>query len=633
MRTILPLLFILIGLGLNAQAPTRIISGNITSNRFLSNDTIYILDGFVFVKNNATLTIEKGTVIKGIKESRSTLIITMGSKIVADGTKAEPIVFTSNEAPGNRAPGDWGGLVVLGRGIINRQSDCSTCPGASVAATLPGFQSAIEGDIDNAEGDGLFGGTIENDNSGILRYVRIEYAGVVITPGNEINSLTLGAVGRGTTIENVMISYANDDAFEWFGGNVDCKNLIAIGSVDDDFDADFGYSGKVQFAIAQRDSFNYDTGTGPTTNGFETDNDGTTNYWNPRTRCVFSNVTIVGPQPTNSPLSVAGNSFNNGVLIRRGSQMSLFNSIIVGFPVGVNLNTTSCVNAFLNDTLFLKNNIIGGSSTTNLTTNIGAQLANVRTKFMSLGNDTLLSAAGLLVDPFNYGNPNFNPAAGSLALSGASFTGPEISNAFFTPTTYRGAIGPNNNWTECWTNFDPQLTEYNRPSNFNPIADFAYTLQGNSLILNNLSVNGTSYTWSLNGGDPQTTFNAAYFITESGSYTIKLITENACGIDSSIQTVNLTVSIADLKENGFVSLNPNPASDLVQINFDLVQSASIQLSVHDINGREVYYSNLGQVQEGLSQYPINTSEWSNGIYFVTIRNEKFTSSIRLFIAK
>jgi len=138
MKQFLLLIVLLSGLTGFAQAPTRTISGNITSNYTFHNDTIYVLDGFVYVKNNAVLTVEPGTIVKGIKATRSTLIITMGSKIIANGTKARPIVFTSNEAVGNRAPGDWGGIIILGRNIINRDADCSTCPGASVAASLDG---------------------------------------------------------------------------------------------------------------------------------------------------------------------------------------------------------------------------------------------------------------------------------------------------------------------------------------------------------------------------------------------------------------------------------------------------------------------------------------------------------------
>ena len=633
MKTSLLSLLLLIGFGVSAQTPTRTISGNITSNRFFSNDTIYILNGFVFVKNNATLTIEKGTLIKGIRATRSTLIITMGSKIIADGTANEPIVFTSNEAPGNRVPGDWGGIVILGRNILNRPSDCITCPGVAIANALPGSQAAIEGDVDNPDGDGLFGGTLTNDNSGILRFVRIEYAGVVINPGNEINSLTLGGVGSGTVIEHVQCSYGNDDSFEFFGGNVDAKYLISNAGIDDDFDTDFGYSGRVQFVIAQRDSNSNDTGTGPTTNGFESDGDNVTNYLFPRTSTVFSNVTIVGPQPTNSPLSIAGNSFNNGLLIRRGSNLSIFNSVAIGFPVGLNLNTASCTNAFLNDTLFVKNNLFSGFSTTTVTTSIGASLTAVRAKFFGSSNDTTVTSNNIFVDAFNYTNPNFNPSTGSLALNGASFSGALISDTYFTPTTYKGAIGPGNNWTECWSNFNPQNTVYDGPTLINPNAQFSFTISGSNINVVNESSFVSNFVWTINGGSAQTAVNPTFTVSESGQYTIQLIASGYCGADTVSTNIDLVVNIADINGLGTVVLSPNPAQDQVALNFDLLKSSNIVVSVLNIEGKEVMNLNLGNVTAGKNQQFLNVDSLSNGLYIVNIKNNQSITPLRLIIAK
>jgi hypothetical protein len=199
-------------------APIKSVVGDIIANTTWSKDTIYILNGYVYVKNNATLTIEAGTLIKGDANNKGSLIITRNGKINANGTRNMPIVFTSNKAAGSRQPGDWGGIIILGKARINRPTDCSTCPGSTVAAGETGIQNAIEGDLDNASGDGLYGGTDDNHNSGTLRYVRIEYGGVVITPGNEINGLTMGGVGKATQIDHIQVSQANDDGFEWFGG-------------------------------------------------------------------------------------------------------------------------------------------------------------------------------------------------------------------------------------------------------------------------------------------------------------------------------------------------------------------------------------------------------------------------------
>ena len=191
----------------------RTISGAITANTTFFSDTIYTLDGYVFVKNNATLTIQAGTVIKGKAGNKSTLIITRNGSIQANGTLARPIVFTSEKAVGLRNKGDWGGVVILGKAIINRPTDCTTCPGASVASSEAGIQNAVEGDLDNAAGDALYGGTDNNHSSGSFKYVRIEFAGTVITPGNEINGLTMGGVGKGTNMDHIKVSFADDDGF------------------------------------------------------------------------------------------------------------------------------------------------------------------------------------------------------------------------------------------------------------------------------------------------------------------------------------------------------------------------------------------------------------------------------------
>lgn len=435
----------------------RTINGEITSSTTFYADTIYTLEGYVFVKNNATLTIQPGTIIKGKYGTKATLIITRNAKINAIGTPTKPIVFTSEKAIGERQKGDWGGVVILGKAIINRPTDCTTCPGSAVAANEPGIQNAVEGDLDNANGDALYGGLDNNHNSGTLKYVRIEFAGTVITPGNEINGITFGGVGSGTTLEYIQVSFADDDGFEWFGGTVNAKYLISFRNVDDDFDTDFGYSGNVQFGIALRDSNLYDIGSGPTTNGFESDNDGSGSEATPYTAGVFSNMTIIGPLANGKPLGYS-NSFQNGARIRRNSQMSLFNSIIMGFPDGVFIDGARSGNKFANDTLLFKNNLLAGNLRAINNSSSPANLA--RTILFQNDNDSVLSANGVLVNPFNYTNPDFMLATSSPASMGASFTGNLISNSFFTQTSYKGAVGNTNNWLANWANFDPQNTDY-----------------------------------------------------------------------------------------------------------------------------------------------------------------------------
>ena len=237
------------GGGGTPTAQTITLQGRINADTVLRKANSYILKGLVYMVGNHTMTVEAGTVIKGSFSGSdvAALIITRGSKLIASGTATEPIVFTSLSP--NPQSGDWGGIVLCGKAGYN----------LSYNGTAGLYQ--VEGGIDNANGDGLAGSgdavaptVVPNDNSGILQYVRIEYAGYAYQPDKEINSLTMAAVGSGTTIDHIQVTYAKDDAYEWFGGSVNCKYLIAYKTQDDDFDTDNGYNGKVQFGFIMRDS-------------------------------------------------------------------------------------------------------------------------------------------------------------------------------------------------------------------------------------------------------------------------------------------------------------------------------------------------------------------------------------------
>lgn len=621
------------------------LSGSITTNRTLDRDTVYYLDGFVFVKNNATLTIESGTIIRGIYGERSTLIITRGAKIMAQGTPNMPIVFTSDQEPGDRYPGDWGGLVILGKAIINRPSDCTTCPGAAVAANEAGVQNNIEGDIDNASGDGLYGGNDNNDNSGVISYVRIEYAGVVINTGNEINGFTLGAVGKGTTIDHVQVTYANDDSFEWFGGNVNAKHLISVGAVDDDFDTDFGFSGKIQFGVAQRDSNFYDTGNGPTTNAFESDNDGGGTAANPRTRAVFSNMTIVGPLANGQPLT-SSTSFQNAARIRRASQISIQNSVLMGFPTGILIDGANVNTSYLGDSLHLKNNIVAGAltgSNSEIRSTIGANDMAIKTKFETVdANDTLDSANGILEAPFAYGNPNFFPAASSPALSGAAFTDTTVSNAFFTPTNYRGAFGNNaiglkDHWDWCWASYDPQNNNYNNGPINNPkdvVAGFTYSGAQNVVTFTNTSVNGVEYAWDFGDGNFSFEANPVHtYPNNDGQYEVRMLAIQPCGVDTSIQNINVITGIKEYANVFGVTMFPNPAQDLATINFNNPAVANVSVAVFDVTGKAIDTVSFGTLAQGKQNILLNTANYTNGIYFVRLVAGDQSQAIRLVVAK
>ncbi|MFM7380564.1 MAG: hypothetical protein ACKO2X_05580, partial [Bacteroidota bacterium] len=278
------------------------VTADITTNTTWTRNNIYVLNGYRYIKDGATLTIEPGTIIKGDKASKATLIVSKTGKIFANGTATEPIVFTSNQPAGQRTYGDWGGIVMLGNATIN----------------VAGGSALIEGGLLGA--DATYGGTNDDDSSGVLRYVRIEFPGVAYQPNNEINGLTMGGVGRKTVIENVQVSYSGDDSYEWFGGTVNGRNLVAIRGWDDDFDVDFGFRGKVQFALSIRDGAIADQSQ---SNGFESDNDASGSSNTPFTQPYFSNVTIIGPRENAATPNAL---YRRGMHLRRNSRTSIYNS-------------------------------------------------------------------------------------------------------------------------------------------------------------------------------------------------------------------------------------------------------------------------------------------------------------------
>lgn len=428
-----------------AQAPVKNISGNLTGTVNWSNDTIYLLQGKVYVKAGATLNIQEGTIIKGDKSTPgSALIITRGAQIYAVGTATQPIVFTSSETPGNRAMGDWGGVVIAGNAKTNVVGGIGTFEGGNLA------------NPDGTASDGQYGGLNDLDNSGELKYVRIEYAGFAYAPNNELNSLTMGAVGSGTKISYVQCSYGLDDAFEWFGGNVNADHLIAFRGNDDDFDTDFGFSGKVQFGVCLRDTLVADAVSGA--NAFESDNDGGGSANNPKTKPVFSNMTLVGPRFTAS--TSFDPNFRRGAHIRRNSEMSLFNSVVMGWPVGIKIDGDSCQNNANNNLLKVKNTVVAGCPM-NLDSAATATSWGITPWYNTAGWDNMVYANNsdlMLSSPFNYNAPDFRPAAGSPLLNGASFADAFLSSGF-TSVNYRGAFGADD-WTAGWTNFQPDTASY-----------------------------------------------------------------------------------------------------------------------------------------------------------------------------
>jgi len=424
--------------------PTPVVPSNqvrvevdITTNTTWTASNKYLIVGFINVQSGATLTIEPGTVILGDKVTKGTLIINRGARLDAAGTNSQPIVFTSAQPAGERAPGDWGGIIICGRSPIN----------------LPGGTGVVEGGV-----EAVFGGTDAADNSGTLSYVRIEFPGIAFTDNNEINGLTLAGVGAGTTIDHVQVSYSGDDSYEFFGGTTNSKHLIAYRGLDDDFDMDNGYIGKLQFAVSLRDPAIADQSG---SNGFEHDNDASGSSASPFTAPVISNVSIFGPQATAG--TIASTNYRRGAHLRRNAQSRIFNSVLAGFPAGVFIdNTTTQANAQNNDLMF-RNNVLAAmgtvmGSTTGQTWDEAAALTWLNTA--GWNNTVYANNSDLLVsDAFNLSNPNFLPNEGSPLLNGADMTWGPLADTFFENVSYRGAFGLTD-WTATWTNWDPQNTAY-----------------------------------------------------------------------------------------------------------------------------------------------------------------------------
>lgn len=437
------------------------VNSDITASTTWTADKIYLMKNIIHVTSGATLTIEPGTLIKGDKATKSCLVISKGGKISAIGTAEKPIVFTSNQPVNARAAGDWGGVILLGKAPVNQGTDI-----------------AIEGIPNDASGNGTYGGSDPTDNSGTMKYVRIEFAGVPLSPDNEINGLTLGGVGSGTTIDYIEVYRSGDDGFEFFGGTVTAKHLLSIGSLDDDFDTDFGFSGKIQFGLAQRYISIADVSG---SNGFESDNDANGSVKAPKTSAIFSNMTIIGPMNAATASANQNSNYQHAAQIRRNSSISILNSVFVGYPEGIYIDDSKVAVAkstsanYLANDLVLQNNIIYGC---NLKSNEvkGENKADFETALRA-GNtfDAAKFGAELLSDPFKYspdvigsstgkqGTPIFTVKSGSVAETGAVFTNAKVAtDGFFEKVAYRGAFGVTD-WSAGWANFNPEVMAYENP--------------------------------------------------------------------------------------------------------------------------------------------------------------------------
>jgi len=531
-------------LGINAQI---IKQGNITANETWTSNNIYLLDGWVYVKAGVTVTIQPGTVIKGDFITKGTLIIERDAKLIADGTVDQPIVFTSQKSVGQRSYGDWGGVIICGRAGTNWA--------ASVANGTTDGEGIVEGGVGTIYGGGLTPN--DDDSSGVLRYVRIEYPGVAFQPNSEINGLTMCAVGRKTIIDYVQVSYSGDDSFEWFGGTVNCKHLIALRGWDDDFDTDYGFRGKIQWAVAMRDP-NIADQSG--SNGHESDNDAAGSTRTPVTRPIFSNVSIYGPYCFNPVINALYRRANH---IRRNSETSIFNSVYAGYPTGLLMENTATQTNATNNVLRYQNTVfvqmddtLAATSAANPNNTSGA--FNIGNPSNSTGwyynagtnNSTINSASSLMVNNLSLTTPDLTLNAVSPLMTGASFSDSYVNDPWFTPVAYRGAFGASD-WTDCWSSWDPQNEAYTTATNnaftVTATAQGATTFcQGSSVTLDAGSYPGATFLWSDGATTQMNTVSA------SGSYSVTVTKSNGCVSTSNAiaVTVNPTPTAPTISASG-----------------------------------------------------------------------------------
>lgn len=425
------------------------VTGAITADTTWVNTKSYVLQGIVTVKNNATLTIQPGTVIRGAAGSQppSVLLVSRNARLNAAGTKSRPIILTSNQPFGTRKRGDWGGLLMLGKAPINTGANIAggaTCGDTGCKNEAGTFY--IEGLV--ANDDGLYGGADPTHNCGTMTYVRVEYAGSILSPNNETNSFTWGGCGTGTTAHHLQAIYGQDDSFEWFGGTMDAKYLVGGLGADDYVDFQLGYIGRIQYGLF------YQSPDQKGNRGIEGDNSEYDNAATPYSNPTMYNLTFIG-----SGVPGYDESNSPGIFLRRGARGSYYNMVVSNFySSGVEItdaNTQAQMDAGnikMDGILMWKNNI-----GTNGAATVDGQIANQPTLDFAKGARAAGNAKNFTVldpmmrRPFEYSDPDWRGMFGSPLFRAGWVSAPE--DGFFDQSAkFIGGIG-DEDWTEEWTSF------------------------------------------------------------------------------------------------------------------------------------------------------------------------------------
>ena len=374
----------------STQPTTADLQGEYTSDLVLEANQSYTLSGGVHIKSGAKLVIPEGVTITAVDDDTPDyILIEQGARIEANGTATNPIVMTSQL----KEAGAWGGIHICGRAHTN-----------------------AEGGIGRSEiGNATYGGNDDNDNSGTLRYVRLEYTGFALDEEHEANGISFYGVGNGTTVEYCQAYKGSDDGFEFFGGSVNVRNMVATSCSDDSFDWTEGWNGKAQFLVAYQENestLGYDCDC-----LMECDNNGDNNQATPVAHPVIANVTLIG-----------NDGDAQGVRLREGTEVELYNAIITGKALPLTVESAGTENALADGTSVLEYVALGGVLNSN---------ENIYT------NDMFAAAAGNLTDQtFSFTNDYVGTVDGGKDLS---------ADSFFTQTDYKGAVSASNDWTDGWT--------------------------------------------------------------------------------------------------------------------------------------------------------------------------------------
>jgi len=629
LQTFLTLTCLTMSIFTYAQVTTVAVQDSISNDTHWTCDKQYLIKGYVYVVNGTTLTIDSGVVIRGDKNTKGALIIERGAKIYANGTANHPVVFTSNQPTGQRTYGDWGGIILCGKSPTN--------------------WSTGEGQVEGGPRS-HYGGTDPHDNSGRMSYVRIEFAGIAFSPNNEVNGLTFCSVGDQTQIDHIQVSYSGDDSFEWFGGTVNAKNIVSYRAWDDDFDTDNGFRGNVQYGVVLRDpyaadqsgskAFESDSYQSGTKTGLGGDTSGLT-------RPVFANMTCIGPLV--SPTSTAYDpQFVSGAQIRRGSGISILNSIIAGWPAGILVDESS--SSFGSTVANLQSGVsqisgvaVAGIPSTNtpgrkevfyvidgarsLTststwadTATNTPFAPFAGPFMwledaSLKNKIYGTASNLrLNNPFNLVNPSFIPTSTSPVVFNntnlPAYVNSHYANDYFgngKKYPYNGAKPINTDTSNFFANYNapdlkPNLSSDKLSNPFfdvvNHIGAFGYT--GN-----------TSDDWTRGwvNWDP---VNTDYSTV-------------AC---SNVNGIELTP-----EQKTYFAVFPNPAQGEVTFNYSTSEISTIRIELMDVTGRIVKTVKQDYMSSGFGFLNANVNELPAGIYVAKLVTSNGIKTTKLTVIK